>query len=271
MILESAFYQLLGNLLDDDCPREQCEAFLVGHMAMAVLLELTARNIPNPTRLIKLEKPYSFKEPPSRFRTDLYVKVPNMGTSEYFGNTSYGLATDNWIEATMFSYGTGSSGSIPKTQNTVRIALDLLRLCTLVEDTGDNARYQLLVFDRPPSERVALRYRGGGTREWLEGLLTPGLKEICFDLSQEPQSFRGTTNLELELKAWVNVKSFEPAVAATKQLYWGFLCNIISFTLTQGELSYEHEPQAPVDKKRLGLDNHSDIVDRLRPLLQASP
>jgi len=58
MIIEGAFYKLPELLLESRTPEQQYESTLVSYLAMAVLLELNARNIQQPLSRIHIERPY---------------------------------------------------------------------------------------------------------------------------------------------------------------------------------------------------------------------
>ena len=127
MIVEGAFYKLPELLLGHDSPEGQYEATLASHLAMAVLLELNARNIPMPQRRIHVERPYPVEKTGPAARSDLYVDLDGVfppGPSL----SHYGFHTHNWIECKFYARIGRSSSSITKVGNAGLIARDLLSL-----------------------------------------------------------------------------------------------------------------------------------------------
>jgi hypothetical protein len=263
MIIEGAFHKLHENLLMDSFPREQYEAFLVGHMAMAILLEMTLRNEPYPASRIRLEKPYAIAAKAGRkLRADLFAETPLSGKLASKQCEAYGIAQDNWFEVKYFRRSAKSKSGIPRQKNARRIAIELLRLCVLVEDSGGGARFILSVFEGEPESYVAPKTRENKERHWLRQMLTPGYHEICLDFSEEPDILQGT-DAPLVLNASIDVKAFIPVQDKLPALYWGYLCNVINFKLSLGNQTIIHSPDDPIDKTQAGRDAHLEVARKL--------
>ena len=263
MIIEGAFHKLHENLLMDPFPQEQYEAFLVGHMAMAILLEMSLRNEPYPASLIRLEKPYDIAAKAGRkLRADLFAQTPLSGKLASEQSEAYGIAHDNWFEVKYFKHSAKSRSGISREGNTKRIAIDLLRLCALVEDSGGGGRFVLLVFEGEPESYLALKTRENNERNWLRQMLTPGYHEICLDFLEEPDILRGT-HAPWGLKASIDVKAFIPVQDKLLGLYWGYLCNVINFKLSVGNQTIIHSPDDPIDKTQARTDAHVEMARKL--------
>jgi len=263
MIIEGAFHKLHENLLMDSFPQEQYEAFLVGHMAMAILLEMSLRNEPYPASHIRLEKPYGIAAKAGRkLRADLFAETPLFGKLASKQCEAYGIAQDNWFEVKYFKRSAKSQSGIPRQKNTRRIAIDLLRLCVLVEDSGDGARFVLSVFENEPESYVALKTRDNKERHWLRQILTPGCHEICLNSLEEPDIFQAKDG-PLVLNALIDVKAFIPVQNKLPGLYWGYLCNVINFKLSLGNQTIIHSPDDPIDKTQAGRDAHLEVARKL--------
>ncbi len=247
----------------DSFPEEQYEAFLVGHMAMALLLEMSLRNEPYPASRIRLEKPYAIAAKAGRkLRADLFAETPLSGKLLSEQCEAYGIAQDNWFEVKYFRRSVKSKSRTPRQKNTRRIAIDLLRLCLLVEDSGDNGRFVLLVFDGEPESYVALKTRENNERQWLREMLTPGYHKISLDFSEEPNILRGT-HAPWVLKASIDVKAFIPVQDKLPDLYWGYLCNVIDFRFSLGDQAIMHSPDRAIDKTQSGKDAHLEMARKL--------
>ena len=96
MILEGAFYKLPEILLVYTSSRSQYEATLANHLAMALLLELNARNVQMPQSRIHIEQPYPVTKTGAAYRADLYVDLSEVSTSLRL--PQYGFKDRNWIE-----------------------------------------------------------------------------------------------------------------------------------------------------------------------------
>ncbi len=263
MIIEGAFHKLHENLLMDSFPREQCEAFLVGHMAMAILLEMTLRNEPYPASRIRLEKPYAIAEKAGRkLRADLFAETPLSGKLASKQCEAYGIAQDNWFEVKYFRRSAKSKSGISRQKNARRIATDLLRLCVLVEDSGSGARFILSVFENEPESYVALKTRDNKERHWLRQILTPGCHEICLNFSEEADIFQVTDD-PLVLNALIDVKAFIPVQNELPGLYWGYLCNVINFKLSLGDQMIIHSLEKAIDQTQSGRDAHLQVARKL--------
>jgi len=262
MIIEGAFHKLHENLLMDSFPQEQHEAFLVGHMAMAILLEMALRNEPYPASLIRLEKPYTIAaEAGHRLRADLFAKIPLSGKLGSTRCEAYGIAQDNWFEVKYFRRSTKTKSGINRKKNTRGIAIDLLRLCLLVDDSGGGGRFVLSVFDREPESYLALKTRDNKERHWLRQILTPGCHEICLDFLEEPNILK-VTDAPWVLNASIDVKAFIP-VHKLPNLYWGYLCNVIGFRFSLGDQVITHSPNSPIDETQSRRDAHLQMARKL--------
>ncbi len=157
MILEGALYKLPELLLGHAFPRRQYEATLSSHLAMAVLLELNARNISMPQSRIHVERPYPLEKPGPAYRADLYVDLDGVFPGLLL--PCYGVKPHNWIEVKWYGGIARGSETQPTVDNTGRMVQDLLRLCLLVEEkpskTWGNGRYFLVVFNREPHAYLA--------------------------------------------------------------------------------------------------------------------
>lgn len=245
MILEGAFYKLPELLLGHAFPRQQYEATLASHLAMAVLLELNARNIPMPQSRIHVERPYPLEKAGPANRADLYVDLE--GVLGGLRLSHYGVKVHNWVEVKFYGGIGRGIGTEAKVQNAGRIAQDLLRLCLFVKElqskTRDNGRYFLVVFNREPSAYLAFQRRSQNKqdREWLHQLLSPGHHHLEISLQGEAATFTKTvgvrlTNLTdcLELSLDVVVYAFEPTARPSEFLYWGYLVRVVNFTIHLG-------------------------------------
>jgi hypothetical protein len=245
MILEGAFYKLPELLLGHDFPRRQYEATLASHLAMAVLLELNARNIPMPQSRIHVERPYPLEKAGPANRADLYVDLK--GVSPGLHLPHYGVKDHNWIEVKFHASIGRGAGSEPKVENAGRILQDLLRLCLFVKEleskTRDNTRYFLVVFNREPGAYLAFQRRSqsGQGREWLRQLLSPGRHQLEVSLQGETATFIRTVGAglagladSLEMTLDVVTYAFEPTAQPSEVLYQGYLVRIINFTIRLG-------------------------------------
>ena len=251
MIIEGAFYKLPELLLGHAFPRRQYEATLVSHLAMAVLLELNARNIPTPQQRIHVESSYPLEKTGPAKRADLYVDLEGVLPSPQLAH--YGGKVRNWIEVKFYGGIGRGTGTETSTSNAGDIVQDLLRLCLLVEERpgkiGDRGRYLLIVFNREPGAYLAFgrQRKGEPDREWLHQLVSPGRHRIEISLSGEAPTLIGavgpglkesTDSLCLSLEAVTY--SFEPTSQPSEFLYWGYLVRIVSFTVRLGpdEVTY---------------------------------
>jgi len=182
MIVEGAFFKLPELLLGHDSPEGQYEATLASHLAMAVLLELNARNIPMPQRCIHVERPYPVEKAGPAARSDLYVDLDGVFPSGP-GLSHYGFHVHNWIECKFYAKIGRARGTTTKVSDVGRLTRDLLRLCLFVKkkvsDVQANGRYLVAVFNRRPSEYLAFhRQSPDPDRAWLQELLIPGRHQI---------------------------------------------------------------------------------------------
>ena len=170
MIVESAFYKLPELLLHHSSPESQYEATIISNLAMALLLELNARNVPMPQSRIHVECSYSMQYLSATARGDLFV---DLGELYPLGSrlTHYGVKEKNWLEAKFYGGIGRAAGSETKTSNPGTLVRDLLRLCLFVEElrtrSRDNGRYFLAVFNREPKAYLAFHR---ADRQQLHGL-----------------------------------------------------------------------------------------------------
>jgi hypothetical protein len=258
VILEGAFYKLPEILLGQASPRSQYEATLANHLAMAVLLELNARNIPMPQSRIHIERPYPLEKVGPANRVDLHVDLKGIFTSR-LRLPYYGVKADNWIEAKFYGGIGRAAGAEAKTENAGRIARDLLRLCVFVQEERssirDNSRSFVAVFNRKPDVYLAFQRRSKSEpeRQWLKALLSPGCHKIDISTDGEAATFvkaigTGFIGLEdsLELSLNAVTYTFEPTAEPVEFLYWGYLVRIIDFTVCLGQdrLDYHDSSEA---------------------------
>jgi len=251
MIIDGAFYKLPELLLGHDFPHGQYEATLANHLAMAVLLELNARNVPMPQSRIHMERPYPIEKAGPATRADLYVDLEGPPLDRLRLTSSYyGLKAYNWIEAKFYAKIGRGSGNVTKVSNAGRITKDLLRLCLLVKEEGagsrDNGRYFLAVFNRAPGAYLAFgrQSQGAPDRDWLLKLLSPGHHQLNISLKEETKSFLNKISAssldQVGALGWsldVVTYSFKPAFLSSQPLqplYWGYLVRIVNFQMRLG-------------------------------------
>ena len=231
---------------------------MASHLAMAVLLELNARNISMPQSHIHVERPYPLEKPGPAYRADAYVDLEGVVSSRRL--PYYGVKPHNWIEVKWYGGIGRGTGTEPRTNNAGEIVQDLLRLCLLVEEMPgkirDNGRYFLIVFNREAGAYLAFRRQSKSEprREWLRQILSPGFhRNIEVSLSGEASTFIRAVGPGLEGLAdslWSSVDavtySFEPTKQPSESLYWGYLVRIVDFTVRLGpdELKYRESNDA---------------------------
>jgi hypothetical protein len=248
MIIEGAFFKLPELLLGHDSPEGQYEATLASHLAMAVLLELNARNIPMPQRRIHVERPYPVEKTGPAARSDLHVDLDGVfppGPSL----SHYGFHAHNWIECKFYAKIGRARGTTTKISDVGRLTRDLLRLCLFVKekvsDVQANGRYLVAVFNRRPSEYLAFhRQSPDPDRTWLQELLIPGRHQIEIPLRGETKSLlnkigQGFVDLDEAFDWFLNMdtQTFEPGPSSdlpNEILYWGYLVRIIGFSMRFG-------------------------------------
>lgn len=261
MIIEGALYKLPELLVAGKTPEQRFESTLVTHFAMAILLELNARNIQQPMNRIHIERPYLAKPTDKRpARADLYVNLEGL-FARRTGLVAedlyqrklwrYGIKDANWVEAKLFARIESASGNPPKVVKSASIAVDLLRLCLLVSEDipsfGSNNRYLLAVFDQEPGKYLALTRRSHDSpvRKWLEQILKPGQSEISIRFADEPTSFHtqvpGALRHNLQLNMSIHTTSFAPVEYAGEHSYSGFLVRILEFEVSDDSSTLVHE------------------------------
>ena len=258
MIIEGAFLKLPELLLGHMFPMEQYEATLVNHLAMGILLELSARSISLPMHRVHLERPYP-KVSKSRFpgRADLYVNLEGVFKGGLRDNL-YGMKTHNWIEAKFFGGIGRQAGHQTKSGNAAKIVLDLFRLCLFVREERskcrDNGRYLVIIFNRNPKDYLAFHRKNSAfpEREWLGLLLQPGDRQIQVTLEHEPYSFKKIFQRafveydpDLDFKLRFITWAFSPTDPLSQNLYWGYLIRVVDFDISFGgdKLIYKDSSQ----------------------------
>lgn len=245
MIVEAAFWKLLGSLVRDHFPQNHVEDTLRSNLIQGLHQELTALGVGAPSDCTKPEYKYSglSREQPN-WRADIYAKF-ELGLDGRCER--YGFKPENWIETKFFTGIIRGQHNQATTTNAAEIARDLVRLCLLVEEypgrIRDKARYLLVVFNESPKKYIAFTRRNGSERErkWLRSILQPGYCRVLFNLKNEPISFRtqlGNGFKEddhgLALELVVTVQAWEPVAPSscnTIPVFWGYLVRIDNFTV----------------------------------------
>lgn len=236
MIVENAFLKLPELLTSTYDHRDTFEA-TVGHfLAVAVLMELEARNIPLPYQHVLKEKPYPIRTTNGRpIHADILVNLN--GVIETHGRmASYGVREQNWLEIKAFLSSTRSTSTVPKTANAGKILRDLIRLCILPEELQgtirQNGRYFLLVCSGPAKDHLALQGRA-----WLSKLFCEGHAELHIDLSEEPDTLRAAVGRgfasapDLQADFRVRTMAFQPEQIIPSPVFWGYLIRILHFNI----------------------------------------
>jgi hypothetical protein len=97
----------------------------------------------------------------------------------------------NYIEVKCFTQAvTSDSTAKAKTANSADIVNDILRLLAFAE--SNQGRFFLVFFDKPKLKYLTLK-----KRIWLNELLSPGLKKINFDFTDECKTFMSRLQVEL--------------------------------------------------------------------------
>lgn len=236
MIIENAFLKLPELLTSNYDHRDTFEASVGHFFAVAVLMELQARNIPRAYQHVLKEKPYPTRTNTGRpIHSDVFVNLN--GAIETQGRmASYGVREQNWLELKAFLSSTRSTRTVPKTSNAGKVLRDLLRLCILPEEfqgsIRQNGRYFLLVCSDPVKDHLALQ-----KREWLSTLFSEGNAELHIDLSKEPNTLQtavgsGFVNSpELQADFKVRTMVFQPERAIPSPVFWGYLIRILHFDI----------------------------------------
>lgn len=256
MIIEGAFFKIPELLIQNRAPGDHYEGTLVSQLAMAVLLELNARNIPQALHRIHIERPYPSRDgerPPGR--ADLFVDLDGVFPSSLHDPfAEYGIRAHNWLEAKLFARIGQRSGTETKTSNAGAIALDLIRLCLFIPESTwgptRNARYLLLISDREPTQYVAFTRQTPNPprRDWLHALLAPGTHHSTITLKDEPRSLRSVipahdeafvTDLVIEIRTVCT--QFAPLIPSSSTSYFGSLIRILGFTVSSQGTSLAYD------------------------------
>jgi hypothetical protein len=256
VIIEGAFFKLPEVLIQNRTPGDHYEGTLVSQLAMAVLLELNARNMPQAIHRIHIERPYPARESErAPGRADLYVNLEDMFPAALHDPfAAYGIRPDNWLEAKLFARIGERAGTETKTSNAAVIALDILRLCLFLPESqwgpSRNARYILLISDRDLAEYVAFSRQAPNPprREWLSALLSPGTHDPAIAFKEEPRSFRSvipsqdeafTADLAISIRS--RCVQFAPIAPAGTNSYFGSLIRILGFKIASQGLSLAYD------------------------------
>lgn len=201
MILENAFGYLPEILTGSNYAAQEYEGGIVTAVALAVLQELNARNVPNPLSNICVEKLYetngfdrgSDSSKRRYLRADMYVDLSHMWVGSA-GLAKFGWRHRNWLEAKFFR-----RGKLSSTTACTHIAADLIRLCSLTPPESQirnrkdpltepntlcfkglcTGRYFLHVYDSDPEGLV------GKSRKWVKLLRTPGKQNLSFMVEED--------------------------------------------------------------------------------------
>lgn len=277
MIIEGAFYKLPELLLGHSFPESQYEATLTSNLAMAILLELNARNVPMPQGRVHVERPYEVSKPGPACRADLYVDLEGLyPTGSWLRN--YGVKEKNWIESKFYGGIGRASGTETKTSNAGQIARDLLRLCLFVEELQGkirhNGRYLLVVFNRKPEAYLAFQRAKGQDRHWLRQLLSPGRHCVSFSTRDEASSFLkgmgsgfvgSTASLDLALN--VITYSFTPDSESFGFAHQGYLVRIVDFEIAFGLHRLEFMDRADIAWTKEQADLRKQMAEQVVGLI----
>lgn len=234
-MLLSAFHKLPELFLSDYSSFKYYEAHLANIYAMAILQELNSQNIPYPLSRFTIERKYDNSE---NKRVDLFVNLP--GELIFDPLETYGRKLDNWIEIKFFTGSGRNRNQNAKTTNVGQIINDIIRLCLFVKEAQgkhrNNGRHLLLVFNDKPKEYLAFTRQGEfEDRQWLRDLLSPGVREIDIDLTDEVDTvkdpvLKGIENLKINFKC--DVHSFYPLSKGSKNTsFYGYLINIFEYSV----------------------------------------
>lgn len=219
MLIEQAFYNLPEILTGSGYSEQEVEAGVVASMSLALLQELNGRNVDNPISVIQAEKAYT--KLAKSHRCDLFVQLHKklyVGSKDF---SEFGFRYFNWIEAKFYRH-------FNRTQNTVKLFADILRLVvlpdplggkngTMVDESGKvrNGRYLLHVYRGDPTTLLSPDRTKTSKRAWIGKLLEPGFQEILdFDLLAEPKKYFkpiGKEDLrQVKMSVWVTNRTIEP-------------------------------------------------------------
>lgn len=245
MIIEAAFWKLLGVFLRESSPEQLLETTIVGYLSAGLRAELAVHGETLSIDKIKLEWEYSAlsNEQPN-WRVDMYVELPIPFTKTRWA--LYGVKPENWIEVKFFSSADRNAQKPSKGRNAADIVLDLLRLCLLIEEhkgtIRDKERYLVLLFNREPGFYLPFYKKDGSRREWLHGLLEPGTRDVHITVEEEPHCVKaamgvgfasGGADLKLDLN--ITVQGFAPITTSAnygKPLFWGYLIRLDEFVVS---------------------------------------
>jgi len=281
VILENAFGYLPEILTGSNFAAQEYEGGIVTAVALAVLQELNARNVPNPLSNICVEKLYDtrgFDRGPDStkrryLRADMQVDLTRMwiGTS---GLAKFGWRHKNWLEAKFFR-----NGKVSSTIACAHIAADLIRLCSLVtpesqvktQNKGpisqpDNlkfenlctGRYFLHIYDSDPEKLVGKR------RTWARQLRNPGKQSLSFKIEDDRAQKKFVSLLGEELKS-TKVELKVTNFCREQGSSGGFFCVLsrideftLSMTSDRSDMSYKEE------QNRIGVQGRSSDFVNMR-------
>lgn len=263
MIIESAFYNLPEILLAEQS-KEIVEYSLRDMFSLSLLLEFNARNIPFPTRNIKLEKKYPHN---NKTKCDLVIKLESI--ADRVVNAKFGYCEINWIEIKYFGGIGKAKGSETKTENKGKILDDILRLCLFPDELQGqirkNGRYLICVFNRKPMEYLSY-YR---TTEWIKEMFTQGIKKINIDFNNLQTSTKKaiksfTINNNISLRLTIDTKAFYPFSTVNQDNFYGYLIKIIEYRIVYNNLilDYSDFMAGSWDFKKIEL--HQNIIKKMK-------
>ncbi|MEN6459763.1 MAG: hypothetical protein ABFC94_00130 [Syntrophomonas sp.] len=224
MIIEGALLKLPEILMGYDDVDGLYEANIANLFAMAVIVELNARNIDNPLEKIQMEKRYSSDK---NIRCDMYLdfsKVILKNKLHKFGNYQR-----NWLEFKYFGGLDRNKGTETKSENAGSIIYDIYRLIKFSDDSGEEGKYIVCCFNKHPKKYLAFGRQDGSDREWLREIIKPGINEWDFNLDEEPNTvkkvFKEISNLKMRVKT--RTTCFEPLEEDSQKSFWGYLIQIL--------------------------------------------
>lgn len=276
MIIESAFWKLPELLTRDyDLLRGTSEATVVHLLAVAILMELNARNVQRPFQYVEVEKPYPIprRESGVPIRADLFVDLGRIIPKTNDGPMAlYGTRALNWIEAKTFFRSIKQGGTPARTANAGKIVRDLLRIC-LLPGQRLASRYLVLVFSGEPSQSLALQRSNQRERAWLSRLLTEGyIDDVSFNLADEPQSLRkrvgpgffDSSDSELQFDLKLRTMTFQPkSQDLPSSAFWGYLIRIRFFHIAMPNLSVSFGDEPGQERSGQFIPVRDQILDKL--------
>jgi len=284
MILENAFGYLPEILTGSNYAAQAYEGGIVTAVALAVLQELNARNVPNPLSNICVEKLYDMNgfdrgadSSKKRYlRADMYVDLSRMwvGSKEL---SRFGWRHKNWLEAKYFR-----KDKLSSTTACTHIAADLIRLCSLVSPESQvrhnnnigpvaepsrlefeglcTGRYFLHVYDSNPEDILGK----GQNRSWIKKLRTPGNQNLSFKVEDDRAKKDFVSKIGEELKS-IEAKLKVTNFCREQSPNGGYFCVLsridefaISMVANENSICYEE------DQSRRGKQNEASAFVNIR-------